>query len=73
MAMFLSTSEALIWLGKRKGDASLVKAGEAIAKAVETVVGNGAPLTYDLVGLDKAAKMSEVGAAVRKEVERQLS
>lgn len=73
MAMFLSTSEALLWLGKRKGDAGLVKAGEAIAKAVETVVANGAPLTYDLVGLEKAAKMSEVGAAVRKEIERQLS
>ena len=64
MAMFLSTAEGLRWLGRRKDDAQLVKAGDAIEWAVKQLLSNGAPLTYDLVGEEKAAPMSSVTSAL---------
>ena len=36
------------------------------------VAERGSPLTYDLVGLEAAAPMSEVGAAIRAELDKQL-
>jgi 3-isopropylmalate dehydrogenase len=72
MAMILSTGEALAWLGRRKDDARLVGAGRAIEDAVGAVCSAGTPLTYDLVGLDQAATMSEVGAAIRAEITARL-
>ena len=73
MAMILATGEALVWLGKRKNDTELRKAGETIEEAVKAVVKKGAPLTYDLVGEERAAKMSEVGTAIVAELNARLS
>jgi 3-isopropylmalate dehydrogenase len=72
MAMILSTGEALDWLGLQKKDDSLRKAAKAIEDAVAAVCVAGAPLTYDLVGLEKAAKMSEVGTAICEEIEKRM-
>ena len=60
--------EALRWLGTRKGDDELVKSGDAIDEAVKAVLAKGETLTYDLVGNDKAAKMSEVTSAIIDEM-----
>ena len=64
MAMILATGEALKWLGDRKDDADLVKAGDAVESAVRAVLAEGKTLTYDLVGTERAAKMSAVTDAV---------
>jgi len=64
IAMILATGESLKWLGDKKGDAVLGEAGAKIEAAVCSVLERGAPLTYDLVGLDAAAKMSEVTTAI---------
>ncbi|RMH41904.1 MAG: isocitrate/isopropylmalate dehydrogenase family protein [Deltaproteobacteria bacterium] len=73
MAMILSVAEALEWLGHRKGDDRLRAAARAIEDAVAAVCEAGAPLTYDLVGPDRAAPMSEVGAAIRREIAARLA
>ncbi len=73
MAMILSTGEALEWLGRRKGDDRLRKAAQAIEDAVAAVAQKGETLTYDLVGVDKAAPMSKVGEAIRAEIATNLS
>jgi 3-isopropylmalate dehydrogenase len=72
MAMILATAEALRWLAEEKGDAKLQKAGDAIENAVRAVVAKGTTLTYDLVGTDKAAKMSAVTTAILDELEALL-
>ncbi|MCK6546954.1 isocitrate/isopropylmalate family dehydrogenase [Myxococcota bacterium] len=64
MAMLLSTGEALKWLGRRKDDQVLVKAGHAVEAAVRAVLKRGEPLTYDLAGEAKAAPMSKVSSAI---------
>jgi 3-isopropylmalate dehydrogenase len=64
MAMILATAEALRWLGEQRNEASLLRAGDAIEAAVKTVLADGKPLTYDLVGNERAAKMSEVTTAI---------
>jgi 3-isopropylmalate dehydrogenase len=69
IAMILATAEALKWLGDKKSDATLKTAGDKIESAVRAVVRRGSPLTYDLVGEERASKMSEVTAAVLKELE----
>ena len=63
IAMILATKEACDWLGRRKKDTKLLRAGAAIEEAVQELLQRGAPLTYDLVGEAKAAKCSEVGMA----------
>jgi len=68
MAMILATGEALNWLGKRKKDAVLVRSGAAIERAVRAVLERGSPLTYDLVGDEQAAPMSQVAGAVLEEL-----
>jgi 3-isopropylmalate dehydrogenase len=73
MAMILATGEALKWLGERKGDPTLVRGGQAVETAVRAVLSAGSPLTYDLVGNERAAKMSETTAAILGELERVLS
>jgi len=73
MAMILSTGEALDWLGRRKDDARLTRAARAIEDAVAAVCEKGETLTYDLVGLDRAAPMSKVGEAIRAEIATRLS
>jgi len=73
MAMILATGEALRWLGSRKESPGLTKAGDAVESAVKQVLMAGAPLTYDLVGEERAAPMSAVGDAVIKELGRLLA
>jgi 3-isopropylmalate dehydrogenase len=72
MAMILATAEGLRWLGGRKQDGRLTKAGDAIEQAVKRVLAAGRTLTYDLVGEEHAAKMSEVTSAVLGDLERLL-
>ena len=69
IAMILATAEGLRWLGDRKSDADLKRAGDAIEAAVKAVVKKGETLTYDLVGNDRAAKMSEVTSAILAELD----
>ena len=64
IAMILSVKEGLEWLGGRKDDATLLEAAQAIEAAVIDALAAGAPLTYDIVGADKAATCSEVGGAI---------
>ena len=73
MAMLLATAESLRWLGRRKEDDGLAKAGDAIETAITRVLTAGAPLTYDLVGDEHAAPMSAVGTAVIGELEKILA
>jgi 3-isopropylmalate dehydrogenase len=73
MAMLLAIAEALRWLGGRKEDRALVRAGDATEQAVQRVLAAGAPLTYDLVGEQHAAPMSAVGDAVLAELDRLLA
>src|SRR5262249_43211008 len=68
MAMMLATAEALRWLGARKADAGLQRVGDAIEEAVRRVLRAGAPLTYDLVGEERAAPTTEVADAVVREL-----
>ena len=73
MAMILAVGEALEWLGVRKSDDRLRRAARAIEDAVAAVCEKGDTLTYDLVGLDRAAPMSKVGEAIRAEIATRLS
>ncbi len=66
IAMVLSVKEGLEWLSFRKDDPKLKKAADAVEQAVVEILEAGAPLTYDIVGNDKAAKCSEVGQAIAK-------
>lgn len=73
MAMILATGEALRWLGGQRHDPELTRAGDAIEDSIRTVLKRGAPLTYDLVGNDAAAKMSEVTTAIIEELSAALA
>jgi 3-isopropylmalate dehydrogenase len=67
-AMILATGEALRWLGGRKDDAQLVRAGDGIEAAVRAVIAKGETLTYDLAGEAGAAKMSDLTSSVIDEL-----
>jgi isocitrate/isopropylmalate dehydrogenase len=71
--MILALKEALDWLGERRDDQALRAAGQAIESAVKQILVEGAPLTYDMVGLEKAAPTSAVGAAVAARVSELLA
>ncbi len=73
MAMILATGEALRWLADKKHNPALQKAGDAIETAVRTVLAEGKTLTYDLVGTERAAKMSEVTTAILAALDRELA
>lgn len=73
MAMILATGEGLRWLGDKKDDAALKKAGDAIEAAVKAVLAERKTLTYDIVGNDKASKMSEVTTAILTALQPLLS
>jgi isocitrate/isopropylmalate dehydrogenase len=73
IAMILAVKEGLEWLGDRKQDPRLNRAGAAIEAAVIDLLKTGAPLTYDLVGEAKAAKCSEVGQWISEAAVRHLS
>ena len=71
-AMILATGEALRWLADRREDSALAKAGDAIEEAVKAVLAKGETLTYDLVGTERAAKMSVFTTAVLAELSSRL-
>jgi isocitrate/isopropylmalate dehydrogenase len=73
MAMILAAGEALRWLGGRKENAGLTRAGDAVENAVKSVLAAGGPLTYDLAGEERAAPMSTVSAAIVRELTRLLA
>jgi isocitrate/isopropylmalate dehydrogenase len=73
IAMILAVREAIRWVGEKKGNPRLVAASERVEQAVTTILARGEPLTYDLVGEDKAAPMSKVGDAVLAELKILLS
>ncbi|MBI4231282.1 MAG: isocitrate/isopropylmalate dehydrogenase family protein [Planctomycetes bacterium] len=66
IAMILAVAEGLRWLGGRRQRADLSSMGDAVEAAVRSILADGAPLTYDLVGEQKAARTSQVGDAVVK-------
>lgn len=61
MAMVLAVKEGLAWVAVRRDDAPLARAARDIEAALIELLDAGAPLTYDLVGEEKAASTSEVG------------
>jgi len=54
----------LDWLGTRHEDERLRRAAQQVEAAVAALLSEGKTLTYDLIGEAKAARCSEVGAAV---------
>ncbi len=72
MAMILATGEALKWLGDKKADPKLIRGGDVIEAAVRAVLRGGTALSYDLVGVERAAKMSQVTTAILSELESSL-
>src|SRR5215813_9215975 len=64
MAMILAVREALRWVAERMNLPQLGAAADRVELAVRAVLERGEPLTYDLVGEDKAAKMSAVTDAI---------
>jgi len=73
LAMLMASAEALLWLGRRRGDERLVRGGKAIDDAVCAIVARGKPLTVDLVGAERGAQRSVVSAAVREETLSRLA
>src|ERR1044072_3299343 len=68
LAAILSMQMMLDWLGERHDDQRLLRAAEKVEDAVAELLREGKTLTYDLVGEDKAARCSEVGAAVEEKL-----
>ncbi|MBM9507310.1 isocitrate/isopropylmalate dehydrogenase family protein [Actinacidiphila acididurans] len=64
LASILSAGQALLWLGTRRSDPELLRAAGAVEAAVCDVLAAGEPLTYDLVGTERAAPMTAVTSAV---------
>ena len=64
LAAILSMQMMLDWLGTKQADERLQRAAGRVEAAVAEVIHEGKTLTYDLVGEEKAARCSEVGAAV---------
>ena len=73
MAMILAVKEGIRWVGEKQQLPRLVAASDKVDLAVRAVLERGAPLTYVLVGEEKAAPMSKVGDAVVAELEKLLS
>jgi 3-isopropylmalate dehydrogenase len=69
IAMLLSVKEALSWLAAQRDVPALARAADQIEAAVRRVLEAGEPLTYDLVGEEKAAPMSVVADAILREFE----
>src|SRR5690606_19855095 len=61
IAMILALKEGLDWLGARTRDPALPRAAQCIEAAIEDLLRQGSPLTYDLVGPELGAPCSEVG------------
>jgi 3-isopropylmalate dehydrogenase len=70
LAAILSAQMMLDWLGTRHDDGRLIRAAEKVEAAVEELLSEGTTLTYDLIGEEKAARCSEVGAAVEEKLKK---
>ena len=68
LAAILAMQMMLEWLGTRHSDDWLVSAAEKVEAAVAALLQEGKTLTYDLIGEAKAARCSEVGAAVEEKL-----
>ena len=68
LAAILAVQMMLDWLGTKHEDQRLTQAAGLLEGAVEAVIWEGETLTYDLVGEERAAKCSEVGAAVTEKL-----
>ena len=66
VAAILSVQMMLDWLGTRHADERLHEAAQQVEAAVAKLLSEGRTLTYDLIGEVKAARCSEVGAAVEE-------
>lgn len=68
LAAILSMQMMLAWLSTRHSDDRLSQAARKVEDAVAAVLLEGKTLTYDLIGEEKAARCSEVGAAVERKL-----
>lgn len=68
LAAILSGQMMLDWLATRHEDERLNRAAQVVEAAVASVLLAGKTLTYDLIGEAKAARCSEVGAAVEEKM-----
>jgi 3-isopropylmalate dehydrogenase len=68
LAAILSMQMMLDWLGTKHTDERLIRAAGMVEAAVAVVIQEGKTLTYDLVGEERAAKGSEVGAVVEEKL-----
>jgi 3-isopropylmalate dehydrogenase len=68
LAAILAVQMMLDWLGTRHSDERLRRAAEQVEAAVAALLSEGKTLTYDLIGEAKAARCSEVGAAVEEKL-----
>jgi isocitrate/isopropylmalate dehydrogenase len=68
LAAILSMQMMLDWLGNKHSDERLLRAAATVESAVAEVLREGKTLTYDLVGEERAARCSEVGAAVQEKL-----
>jgi len=62
----------LDWLATRHADERLARAAGKVEAAVAAVLREGKTLTYDLIGEEKAARCSEVGAAVEEKLRKSV-
>lgn len=72
MAAILAMQMMLDWLAARHADDRLTRAASHVEAAVAAVLREGKTLTYDLIGEEKAARCSEVGAAVDEILRRNV-
>ncbi len=70
LAAILAVQMMLDWLGTRHADERLHRAAQQVEAAVAALLSEGKTLTYDLIGETKAARCSEVGAAVEEKLWR---
>jgi 3-isopropylmalate dehydrogenase len=68
LAAILAVQMMLDWLGTRHEDSRLLRAAQQVEAAVMALLSEGKTLTYDLIGEAKAARCSEVGAAVEEKL-----
>lgn len=72
IATILAVKMLLEWLGEKQNDGRLKRAAETVERAVADVLREGRPLTYDLVGEERAARCNEVGDAINIKLEGHL-
>ena len=66
IAMILAVKEGLQWLGEKENHQAMLRGAKAIESAVTATLEAGEPLTYDLVGNERAASCSAVGDAIAR-------